>query len=1118
MHCSSCNADNPEGLKFCEQCGAPFKRRCAKCGFENSPAARFCGKCGAALSESAAPRPPSSAARIETPEPALRVRPEATDDIPEGERKTVTALFADIKGSMELMEDLDPEEARAIVDPALKLMIDAAHHYDGYIVQSTGDGVFALFGAPVAHEDHPQRALYAALRMQEEVKRYAEKLRAEKGVNVQVRVGVTTGEVVVRSIKTGDAHTEYTPIGHSISLASRLQALAAPGSIAISENVRELVEGYFVLKALGPARIKGVSEPVNVHEVTGLGPLRTRLQRSASRGLSKFVGRQAEMEAMKRALELTKAGHGQIVAAMAEAGVGKSRLFHEFKAIVRSGAAIAEAFSVSHGKASPYLPVIELLKSYFEITSEDDARRRREKVTGRLLTLDRTLGDALPHLFALLGIVEGEDPLAQMDAQIRRRRTFEALKRLVLRESFNQPVVIIFEDLHWIDSETQAFLNLLADGIANARVLMLLNYRPEYRHEWSNRTYYTQLRLDPLGRESADEMLTELLGDTPAIAPLKRLIADRTQGNPFFIEEMVRALFEEGALARKVEVQLVKPLDQIRVPATVQAVLAARIDRLAAEDKALLHTLAVLGTEFPLSLVKHVAGVPDQELERMLSDLQLAEFIFEQPALPEVEYVFKHALTQEVAYNSVLVGRRRLLHERVARAIEELYPDRLEDHLAELAHHYGRSANVAKALEYQRLAGQQAHRRFAHAEAIIHLTAALQLLKNLPDDEERARQELRLQLTLVEAATAITGPAADEVGAALTRARELCTRLGDTRRLFPVLLGLRFFYFFKSQWQNDLETSQQLVALAEREPQPSRLIWAHTMLGFSLYFHGRLGAARAHLEQAVALIPAIPERTSFAVEDPRTEALWTLGHVLWVLGFPDQALTQSQQAVALARKLGRPYPLATAYAAACILRGDRGDVAGVGEAANALATLAAEHGFALWTAQAMYWRGWCLVEKGMVEEGISEVQRALAGQRDVGSVSWVGTLREAYRRLGRFEEALAALEESEVRAPPLVASELRRTKAQLLLEAGRCSTREAEDQFREAIGTARGQGAKSYELRATTSLARLLAKQGRRDEARATLAEIYGWFTEGFDTADLKDAKALLDELGGTLA
>src|SRR5208282_2551157 len=402
MRCTKCGTDNAADARFCNQCATPLNRACPKCARLNAPDAKFCPQSPAPLT-SPAPAGPSAGASRERSlgdlQVAERVRVQPSTDSPiDGERKTVTALFADIKGSMELMEDLDPEEARAIVDPAIKLMIDAAHRYDGYIVQSTGDGVFALFGAPVAHEDHPQRALYAAFRMQEELKRYSDRIRSEGRLPIQVRVGVNTGEVVVRSIKTDDAHTEYTPIGHSISLASRMQALAPIGSVASTDQVRKLCEGYFIFKSLGPTKVKGVSEPVEVFEVTGLGPLRTRLQRSVGRGLTKFVGREREMEALKHAAEQAKAARGQIVAAMAEAGVGKSRLFFEFKAKNQSGWMVLETISVSHGKASAFLPVIDLLWSYFKINSGDDERTRREKVTGRVLALDRSLEDALPYL------------------------------------------------------------------------------------------------------------------------------------------------------------------------------------------------------------------------------------------------------------------------------------------------------------------------------------------------------------------------------------------------------------------------------------------------------------------------------------------------------------------------------------------------------------------------------------------------------------------------------------------------------------------------------------------------------------------------------------------------
>ncbi|HYA35899.1 MAG TPA: adenylate/guanylate cyclase domain-containing protein, partial [Candidatus Binataceae bacterium] len=447
MRCPKCGVESPPGKKFCAECGSPLVARCAKCGAETAPSAKFCADCGASLASVAADQPesPKSSERVGSDDARITIDTSTRGErIPEGEKKTVTALFADIKGSMDLMEDLDPEQARALVDPALELMIEATHRYDGYVVQSTGDGVFALFGAPTAREDHAHRALYAALRMQDEMRRYSARLREQGSSPIEIRIGVNTGEVVVRSIRTDDRHVEYTPIGHATSLAARMQALAPTGAIAITENTYRLVAGFFEMHPLGPARVKGVTEPVNVYEVAGIGPLRTRLQRSASRGLSHFIGREHEIAELKRALHSARGGHGQIVAAVADPGIGKSRLFYEFKQMAPSDTVVLEAVSVSHGRATAYLPVIELLKNYFRIGDRDDERLKREKMTGKLLALDRALEDTLPFLFAMFALPYSDSTLAEMDAQIRRRRTREAVKRILLRESLNQPLILIF--------------------------------------------------------------------------------------------------------------------------------------------------------------------------------------------------------------------------------------------------------------------------------------------------------------------------------------------------------------------------------------------------------------------------------------------------------------------------------------------------------------------------------------------------------------------------------------------------------------------------------------------------------------------------------------------------
>jgi class 3 adenylate cyclase/tetratricopeptide (TPR) repeat protein len=830
---------------------------CSRCGAQNEPDEDFCGECAAPLAQT-----PGGPAKKPNEAPIRIVEAPGTENF-EGERKTVTALFADIKGSMELIEDLDPEEARTVLDPALKLMIDAVHHYDGYIVQSTGDGIFALFGAPVAHEDHPQRALYAALRIQEQLGRYSNQLRSEGRLPLQARVGLNTGEVVVRSLETSEGHTEYTPIGHSTSLAARMQVLAPVGSIAATDITRKLCEGYFTFKPLGPTVVKGVKEPVEVFEVTGLGPLRTRLQRSASRGFTKFVGREHEMAALQRAAQLAQGGHGQVVAAMAEPSVGKSRLFHEFKLISESGWMTLEAFSVSYGKASAYLPVLELLRDYFRINATDDLRTRREKVTVRILALDRGLEDTLPYLFALLGLSEGDDALGQMDAQMRRRRTHESIKRILLRESLNQPLMVVFEDLHWIDNETQSLFNLLVDSVGTARILLLVSYRPEYRHEWGNRTYYTQLRLDPLGRDSAQEMLNSLLGDGTDLAPLKRLIIERTEGNPFFMEEIYQALLDGGALARNGAIKLVQPLRNLSIPPTVQAILASRIDRLPAAEKELLQTLAVIGKEQILDMIRAVTRKSDEQLEPILSSLQAGEFVYEQPSLGGVEYTFKHALTQQVAYNSLLAVRRRQLHDQTADALETLYPDRLEDHYAELAHHYLLGDDARKAFQYARLAVEQATARAAYSEASHLIGAALKLVTVLPEDAECLRTELALRTVESTLAFVSFGASSHQRELVIRRMCELGERLGESKELVAGRLHLSVLYFTRGEALRGIEVGRRALELAEATKDADLIVNARFICGQLAYCCGRLQEALVHFEKALANCARAKTGTSF---------------------------------------------------------------------------------------------------------------------------------------------------------------------------------------------------------------------------------------------------------------
>jgi class 3 adenylate cyclase/tetratricopeptide (TPR) repeat protein len=688
-------------------------------------------------------------------------------------------LFADLKGSMELLADRDPEEARRILDPVLERMIEAVHHYEGTVNQVMGDGIMALFGAPVAHEDHAVRACYAALRMQENIKRYADEVRRSHAAVIKIRVGLNSGEVVVRAIGS-DLHTDYTAVGQTTHLAARMEQTADPGAIVITPDTLALAEGYIEVKSLGPVPVKGLTGAVDVYEVTGAGPARTRLQASARRGLTRFVGRDADLEQLRSAQRFAEGGHGQVAAIVGEAGVGKSRLVYELAHSVRlEGWLVLEGPAVSFGKAISYLPVIALLKGYFKIQDRDDVREIREKVTGKLLTLDESLKPTLPALLTLLDVTVDDPAWQTLDPGQRRLRTFDAVKRLLLREAREQPLLVIFEDLHWLDGETQALLDSLVDSLGSARLLLLVNYRPEYQHAWGSKTHYSQMRLDALPAESAGELLDALLGNDPALPPLKQRLVRR--GNPFFLEETVRTLVETKALdGERGRYRLTQPVQGIQIPPTVQVMLAARIDRLPPEDKHLLQIASVVGKDVPFTLLQAIADLPDEAIRRGLHHLQAAEFVYETGLFPDLEYSFKHALTHEVTYGGLLQDRRRELHARIVEAIETLHRDRLPEHFERLAHHALRGAVRDKAVGYLRQAGLKATARSALPDARARFEQALETLETFPESRSILEQafEIRLELRPV---LALLG----EVRRQLERVREaeaLAEKLNDDRR------------------------------------------------------------------------------------------------------------------------------------------------------------------------------------------------------------------------------------------------------------------------------------------------------------------------------------------------
>jgi predicted ATPase/class 3 adenylate cyclase len=1129
MQCPQCRRENPPQAKFCRGCGSRFAPRCGQCGIELAADDQFCMECGTPV---AAPAPQPTPAPLASSAPAsytpthLAERIISSRGALEGERKQVTVLFADLKGSMELLADRDPEEARAILDPVLERMMEAVHRYEGTVNQVMGDGIMALFGAPLAHEDHAVRACYAALRMQETVKQYAREVQRTHGLPLHIRVGLNSGEVVVRSIGS-DLRMDYTAVGQSTHLAARMEQMGMPGSILLAPNTLQLAEGYVQVRALGPMVVKGLSEPIEVYELTGAGTARSRLQAAAARGLTMFVGRDAELETLRRTLDQAGAGHGQVVALVGEPGVGKSRLVWEFGHSHRTqGWVVLESGSVSYGKATSYLPLIDLLKSYCGIESQDDHRRIREKVLGKLLALDRALETTLPAFLALLDVPVEDPSWNALDPPQRRSRTLDALKRLLLRESQVQPLLLVCEDLHWIDAETQALLDSLVDSLPAARLLLLVNYRPEYEHTWHRKTYYQQLRLDPLPPASAEALLDALLGDAAELQPLKRLLITRTEGNPFFVEESVRTLVESGTLiGERGEYRLARRFESTQVPATVQAVLAARIDRLAPEDKRLLQSAAVIGKDVPYSLLQAIAELPEDALQQGLARLHAAEFLYETSLFPELEYTFKHALTHEVTYGSVLQDRRRALHARVVRAIESLFRDRLDEHAERLAHHALAGQTWDKAVQYFRHAGAKAVARSANREAVSYFEQALVALEQMPEEPEKVQHAIGIRLDLGPALMLTRGVRAPEVDEVYSAARALCVQAGDTQQLFAALWGLWFSNTGRREFERAWELAEELYAIAERSQDTALLLEAHHALWAASFGRGDFLTSRDHARRGRALYDPQQHRHHARRYGGHDAGVCCRGHLalaLWRLGYPDQALHSGQEALALAQEIDHPQSLLYAHFWAAFVHHQRGESELATERASSAVAWAIKRGLEQGVAGANMLRTLVSAEPGDGLQDLlarsSEVPTmvtALTGGMD-GTV--IGALlADLCLRMGHAQEGLAVI--AEVLATARhdrrhhYEAEILRIRGDLLLAQATQMDAQAEQCLQEALTVARRQDAKSFELRAATSLARLWQRQGKRDDAHRLVADVYGWFTEGFDTQAVREARALIEDL-----
>jgi predicted ATPase len=952
-------------------------------------------------------------------------------------------------------------------------------------------------------------------------------LKTEDGQALEARVGIATGQVVIGDI-VGEAATEADAVaGETPNLAARLQGLAAPGQVVIGATTRLLIGETFDLKDLGTRELKGFAEPVQSWRVVREGDIDSGYEAGRVGGGLPLVGRQEELGLLLRSWEASKEGHGQAVLIQGEAGIGKSRLVEALRERVAGEDYIWVALRCSpyHANSTLY-PVIEHLKRVLGWTPEDGAEAKLEKLEATLKEQSLPLAEAVPLYAELMSLALPEGRYAPLDlsAKQKREQTLDALAGWLLEMAERTPVIQVWEDLHWVDPTTLELLGLYIEQSPTVSMMNVLIYRPEFAPPWTMRSHMTPITLNRLERPEVEALITLQAGGKALPEEVVDHIVGKTDGVPLYVEELTKAILEADFLReRDGSYELTAPLSGVTIPATLQDSLMARLDRLPT-IREVAQLGAVLGREFAYEMLQAIASLDETTLQEGLHQLVDAELLYQRGRPPRAKYIFKHALVQDAAYQSLLKRTRQYYHRQVAELLESRFPEIVQTQPELVAHHYTEAGLAEQAGEHWYKAGQQALQRSANLEAVGHLRKAHEVLMTLPESAERDRQELALQTTLGPALMATKGYAAPEVGEAYVRARELCEQVGDTKELFTVLWGLWLYRLALAEHHTALAEAEQLPGLAESLSETSYLLEARFALGISLLFLGELQTAREHLQEGVRLYDSERHAAlalSYGRVDPGVACLAYLAWTLWLLGDVEQAVTRADEAQALIRRLDNVYTLARSLCWDAILRQFVGDWQTVRADAEETIAIATEHNIALVQAAGTILLGWTQVHEGHGAEGARQIRQGVDAYRATGAnvqlPHFLAALSDAARAHGQPAEGLDVLADAmaivENTGERYLEAELHRLTGEMLLDRSPSDHGPAESAFQKGLAVARTQQARSLELRAATSLARLWDSQGKATEARDLLAPIYGWFTEGFDTADLKDAKALLDEL-----
>jgi class 3 adenylate cyclase/predicted ATPase len=1055
----------------------------------------------------------------------------------DGERRQLTVMFIDLVGSTTLSQQLDPEDYHARVVAYQTACQQVIARYEGHIAQFLGDGVLVYFGYPVAHEDDAARAVRSGMEIVTAVRQLA------FTSPLQVRIGIHTGPVVVGEIGAG-AHTERLALGETPNLAARIQGHADPDTVVLSATTRRLVAGLFECEELEPQPLKGISLPASLYRVAKESEAQSRFEVAVQAGLTPLVGRAHEVGLLQERWEQARQGAGQVILLSGEPGIGKSRLVQEFKtAVTQAGATRIEFRCSPYHRNSAFYPIIDHLQRLLQFQREDTPQAKLAKLQQTLRAYRFPQADTLLLFAALLLLPQPEGfPSLTLSPEQQKQKTQQALVAWLMEETEKAAVYCAWEDLHWADPSTLEFLTLFLAQVPTARLLALLTFRPEFSPPWGPRSHISQLTLSRLGRNHVETMVGKVSGGKALPPEVLRQIVAKTDGVPLFVEELTKMVLESGLLreesGRYVGANSDAPIPPLAIPSTLQDSLMARLDRLAT-TREIAQLGAILGREFSYELIHAVSPVEEEALQQGLQQLVDTELIYQRGLPPQATYLFKHALIQDTAYQSLLKSKRQQYHHQIARVFEARFPDPTETQPELVAHHYTEAGLGAQAIPYWQRAGERAVQRSANAEAISHLTKGLELLTALPDTPERSRQELSLRTVLGPALIATKGNAAPEVEQTYARAVELCRQTGDPSQLFPVLFGLRSVYLVRGEVQTAHELGEQLLSLAETAQDSGFLLEARIALGNTAFIRGEFALARSQFEHALELYDLQQHRSHAFMYglDPGVFSLGRIAWTLWGLGYPDQALQRGRDMLALAQEISHSFSSAIAGLHAAGVYLYRGEFLAAQQQAEATIAFCTEHKFVNFLGQMIGFQGWVLLEQGLHQEGIAKIRQGLAACQATGAVLFrpffLAPMIDSYLKAAQTAEGDTVLAE----AFAIVAktgeryneAELYRLKGELTLQKGRVASPmpsapdpqpltpdprgEAEAYFLKAIEIAQSQQAKSWELRATMSLARLRQQQGKKTEAHQLLSEVYNWFTEGFDTKDLQEAKALLEEL-----